>query len=109
MSAKQPRHVNDRRVEDTEDELWRDANGEHEQCYGNNDELFPPQKIGERAATFCERSAEERLHRSHENDGCDEKTDHANGREGRCHRERRFENQKLPNKYIQPREPEETK
>ena len=87
MSAKQPRHVNDCRVEDFKDELWRDADGEHEQCYRNHDEFFPPQKIGERAATFSEWSAKERLHRSHKNNGCDEKADHSNGCECGCHRE----------------------
>src|SRR5262245_37790174 len=104
MSAKHPRHVNDCRVEDTEDELWRDANGEHEECYRDYDDFFASQKIGERAATLCEWSAEERLHRSHKNDRCDEKANHGNGRKGRCHRERAFENQKLANKSVQPRQ-----
>jgi hypothetical protein len=52
MSAKQPCHVNDCRVEDTEDELWRDADDEHEQCYRDYDDFFASQKIGERAATL---------------------------------------------------------
>jgi len=109
MSAKQPRHVNDCRVENTEDELWRDANNEHEQCYRDYDDFFSSQKIGERAATLCEWSAEERLHRSHENNGCEEKTDHRYSRECRCHRERAFENQKLANKSVQPRQTERRK
>src|ERR1051325_7079301 len=109
MSAKQPRHVNDCRVENTEDELWRDANGEHEQCYRDYEDLFASQKVGERTATLCEWSAEKRLHRSHENDGCEEKTDHRNSRECRSHRERAFENQKLANKSVQPRQTERRK
>ena len=102
ISAKQPRHLNDGRIENVEDELWRDADGEHEQRYGNHDKFFPSQKVGERAATFCQRSAEESLHRSEENDGCNEKADDGDGRERRRHRERSFENQKLANKSIQP-------
>ena len=83
--------------------------GEHEQCYGNHDKFFPSQKIGERAATFCKRSAEQRLHRSHKNDGGDEKADHSDGRERRCHRERRFENQKLADESVQPWQTERRK
>ena len=41
ISAKQPRHMNNGRIENVEDELWRDANGEHEQCEGNDDKFFP--------------------------------------------------------------------
>ena len=92
--------MNDGRIENVENELRRYANGEHEQCYGNHNEFFPPQKIGKRTAIFCERSAEESLHRSHKNNGGDEKADHGDGRERRRHRERRFENQKLANKSI---------
>ena len=54
MSAKQPRHLNDRCVEDVEDKLRRDADGKHEQCDRDNDEFFAWQKIGKCAATFCE-------------------------------------------------------
>ena len=79
--------MNDGRIENVEHELRHDADGEHEQCHGNHDKFFPSQKIGERAAIFCERSAKERLHRSHKNDGCDEKADHSNGCECGCHRE----------------------
>src|SRR3954471_10836288 len=100
MSAKQPRHVNHRRIEDVEDELRCDADREHEQCYGNHDEFFSSQKIGKRAATFCERSAEESLHGSYKNDGGDEKAYHGNSRERRRHPERRFEDQKLADKSI---------
>ena len=87
ISAKQPRHLNDGRIENVEDELRHDADGEHEQCHRNHDKFFPSQKIGECAAIFCKRSAKQRLHRSHKNDGCDEKADHGNGRERRRHRE----------------------
>src|SRR6476646_3683429 len=102
-STKQPRHLNERRIENVEDELRCDADGEHEQCYGNHHEFLSSQKIWKRAAIFCERSAEESLHGSYKNDGGDEKAYHGNGRERRRHRERRLENQKLANKSIQPR------
>ena len=101
ISAKQLRHVNDRRIENVEDELRCDADGEHEQCYGNHHEFLSSQKIWKRAAIFCERSAEESLHGSYKNDGGDEKAYHGNGRERRRHRERRFENQKLADKSVQ--------
>ena len=77
--------MNDGRIENVEYELRRDADGEHEQCDRNDDKLFPSQKIGERAATFCEWSAEEGLHHSHKNDGCDEEADHSDGREPSRH------------------------
>jgi len=79
--------MNDGRIENVEHELRHDADGEHEQCYGNHDKFFPSQKVGERAATFCEWSAEERLHRSHENDGCHQKANYGDGRERRRNRE----------------------
>ena len=87
ISAKQPRHLDDGRIENVEDELWRDADGEHEQCYGNHDKFFPSQKVGERAATFCKRSAKQRLHRPHKNDGGDEKANYGNGCESGFHGE----------------------
>ena len=79
--------MNDGRIENVEDELRHDADDEHEKCHRNHDKFFPSQKIGERAATLCEWSAEERLHRSHKNDRCDEKAEHSNGCECGCHRE----------------------
>ncbi len=79
--------MNDGRIENVEQELRRDADGEHEQCDRNHDKFFPLQKIGERAATFCKWSAKQRLHRSHKNDRGDEKADHGNGRKRGRHRE----------------------
>src|SRR6516225_4907211 len=100
-SAKQPRHMNNGGIENVENELWRDADGEHEQRHRNYDKFFATQKIGERAATFRQSSTEKRLHRSHKNDRCHEKADHGNGRERSRHRERAFKNQKLADKSIQ--------
>src|SRR5262245_66249399 len=100
ISTEQPRHMNDGRIENVEDELRKDADGEHEQCYRNHDKFLASQKIRERAAGFCEWSAKEALHRSHKNDGCHEEADHGKGRERRRHRERAFENQKLANKSV---------
>ena len=101
--------MNDGRIENVEDELRCHAYCKHEQCYGDDDKFFPSQKIGERAATFCEWSTEQRLHRSHENDGCDEKADHGNSSERCRHRKRAFENQKLANKSVQPWQTERRK
>ena len=109
VTAKQPRHMNNGGIENVENELWRDANGKHEQCHGNYDKFFAAQKIGERGATFRQSSTEERLHRSHKNDRCHQKADDSNGRERGRHRERAFENQKLADKSVQPRQTERRK
>ena len=80
-SAQQSCHLNDGCVEDVEDELRREANGEHEQRDGHNHERLGSPEIGKPAATLRQRTAEERLHRTRKHDCCDEKTDHGNGRE----------------------------
>src|SRR6266496_469068 len=80
-SGKQARHFSDGRVEDVEDELRRDTDCEHEQSDRNDDELFASQKIGKRAATFDERTAEERLHRAHKRDRRDKQTYHCDSGE----------------------------
>src|SRR6266581_217219 len=85
-SCKQSRHLNDCCFENVENELRRDADGEHQQCHRSDDKFFASQKIRKRAATVCERPTEERLHGAHEDDGCDEKPDHSNGRKRRCDR-----------------------
>ena len=50
VSAEQARHFRDGCVEDVEDELRRDADGEHEQRDRNNDEFFASPKIDNRRA-----------------------------------------------------------
>src|SRR5437899_9657393 len=74
-SGKKSRHLNDGCVENVEDELRRDADGEHEQRDRNDDPLLASPQIRKPAATFRERTAEERLHRAHKHDCCDQKTD----------------------------------
>ena len=39
MSCKQARHLDDGAVENVEEELRRDADGEHQQRHGNDDEI----------------------------------------------------------------------
>src|SRR6266496_3555849 len=85
-SCKQSRHLNDRCVENVENELRCDADGEHQQCYRSNDEFFASQKIRKRAATVCERPTEEGLHGAYEDNGRHEKTDDSDGRKRRCDR-----------------------
>src|SRR5260370_36406114 len=75
-SHKQPRHVNDGCVEDVEDELRIDADGEHQERDGNDDELLAPNEIGETATTCDKWTAENRLHRAHENHCREKKTQH---------------------------------
>ena len=51
-SGKQSRHLNDGCVEDVEDELRRDADGEHEQGDGNDDPFLAALEIGEGRCNF---------------------------------------------------------
>src|SRR6266446_10416764 len=105
-SRKQPRHVNDGCVEDVEDELRIDADGEHQERDGNDDELLAPNEIGETATTFDKWTAEKRLHRAHESHGREKKTQHGD----RCKRssncKRAFENKKFANESVEPRQTE---
>src|SRR5438874_2271116 len=80
-SGKEARHFNDGGVENVEDELRRDADCEHEQSDRNDDELFASQKIGERAATLGQGTAEERLHCARKCDRRDEQTNYCDSRE----------------------------
>lgn len=79
--GKQSRHLNYGGVEDVEDELRGDADGEHKDGDGHDDEFFALQKIGQRAATLSQWSAKEGLHDAHKNDGRHEKPDHRHSRE----------------------------
>src|SRR3982074_3569101 len=85
ISRKQASHLHHGRVEYVEDELRRDTEREHQQRDGNDDPFLIAQKIGKSAATFREWTAEERLHRAHEDDGGDEKAERGDGGEGRRH------------------------
>src|SRR6266550_2283278 len=80
--AEQPRHLNDGCVENVENELRRNPDREHQQRDGDDDELLAADEIGETAATFGERPAEERLHRTHESHSSEKETDHGGGGEG---------------------------
>src|SRR5260370_37290111 len=94
-SRKQPRHVNDGCVEDVEDELRIDADGEHQERDGNADELLAPNEIGETATTFDNWTAEKRLHRAHERHGRENKTHHGDSCKRSSNCERAFENYKF--------------
>lgn len=84
-SGKHPRHLRDGCVENVEDELRRDADGEHEQGHRNNDEFLASQKIGKRPATLSQGTAEERLHGARKCDRRDEQTNYCNaGEPSRC-------------------------
>src|SRR5882724_13250853 len=79
-SSKQPCHLYHGGVENVEEELGRDADGEHEKRDRNYDPLLVRSEIGKSDTGFDERTAEERLHRAHEDDGGEEETEH--GRRG---------------------------
>ena len=71
-SSEQPSHLNDGRVENVENELRGETDGEHEQGHWNDYEFLAPQKVRKRAATFDQRPAEKRLHRTQQNNRRDE-------------------------------------
>src|SRR5712691_11859184 len=73
--------VNDGCVEDVEDKLGRDADGEHQQRDWNDDPLFRSQEIGKVAATLSQGAAKERLHCARKHDRRDKQTDHRHGSE----------------------------
>ena len=85
--AEQSRHLNDGGVEDVENKLRRDPDGEHEQRDGNNDPFLAAPEIGKGVTTLRQRTAEERLHHAHEDDGGNEKADYGDGCERRGDRE----------------------
>src|SRR5439155_11236322 len=99
-SGKQSRHLDDSCIENVEDELRGDADDEHEQCHRNDDELFASQEIGERAATFGQGTAEERLHGARKCNRRDEQANYCDSGERSRHRERAFENEKFANESI---------
>src|SRR5712692_10476091 len=99
-SGKQTRHLDDGCVEDVEDELGRDADRKHEQRDGDNDELLIQSKIDKGAATFGERTAEERLHRAHKRDCRDQQTDHGDGGKRSRDGEGTFKDEKLADESV---------
>ena len=78
MLAEQSRHLNDGGVEDIEDELRIDADREHQQRGRDDDEFFVADEVGETAATFGERPAEEGLHHAHESHGREKQAEDCN-------------------------------
>ena len=80
--GEQARHVNGSCVEDVENKLRRNPDREHQKRDRDDDKLLASDEIGETAATFGERAAEERLHRTHESDGGEKQTEHCDGGEG---------------------------
>src|SRR5436190_14477421 len=104
MSGKQVRHLDDGAVENVEEELRRDADGEHQQRHGNDDEFLATEEIGKRATVFRERTAKEHLHGAQKSDGSEEQAQDSNRRRNHREAERAFENQELADETIQARE-----
>src|SRR5205807_3328422 len=100
------RHLHYGRIENVEQELRRDANGEHEQCYRHDDEPFAWPEVRECRAVRVERSAKQRLHYSHERDRSEKQAEHGNSGVWRGCAKRTFENQEFTDKAVQSRQTE---
>ena len=96
------RKVRDRGVKDGGDELRRDSDREHKQCYRHDGPSFGQAKIWRNAAAFRQRSAEKRLHRPHKNDGGDKQPKHRDRAVTGHECEGAFENQEFAHKAVQP-------
>ena len=101
ISDKQPRHLDDGAVEDVEEELGRDADGEHEKGDRNYYPLLVRPELGKSDTGFDERAAEKRLHRAHKNNGSEEKTDYRHRGKRGSNSEGTFEDEKFADKSVQ--------
>src|SRR5437763_5876696 len=100
-SRKQPRHLHNGGVENVEKELRDNADGEHEQCDRNYQPLLVRPELGKSDTGFDERAAEERLHRTHEDNGSEEETENRHSGERSGHGEGTFEDKKFADKSVQ--------
>src|SRR2546423_13719986 len=97
-SSKQPRHLYHGGVENVEEELGGDADGEHEKGDRNYYPLLVRSELRKSDTAFDERAAEERLHCTHENNGGEEETDTGHCRKRRGQGEGTFEDEKFADK-----------
>src|SRR2546430_4031771 len=98
-SGKQPCHLRNRGVENVEEELGRDADGEHEKCDRDHPLLVRPE-IGKSVTGFNERPAEKRLHYTHKDDGGKEETEHGHRGERGSNSEGTFEDKKFADESV---------
>src|SRR4029077_11097686 len=99
-SSKQPRHLYHGRVENAEEELGRDADGEHEKGDRNYYPLLVGPELGKSDTGFDERAAEKRLQRAHEDNGSEEETENRHRGKGSCNGEGTFEDEKFADKSV---------
>src|SRR5690242_14656435 len=109
FSGKQPRHVHNGIVKHVEKELGSDANGEHEENDWNNRPSLVSFQIGETGDGFSKRTAEERLHSAHKDNGGEKETKHRDSGIAGGDSEGTFENEKLADKSIKPGQSERRK
>src|SRR6266550_256298 len=101
LSGKQPRHLYNGGVKNVEEELRRDTDHEHEKRDWNNRPLLVRLEIGKIGAGFSERTAEERLHRAHKDNGSKKETKHRDGGIAGSDGKGTFEDEKLADKAVQ--------
>src|SRR6478736_4490797 len=75
-SSKQPRHLYHGGIENVEEELGRDADGEHEKGGRDYYPLLVRPELGKSDTGFDERAAEKRLHYAHKHNGGEKETDY---------------------------------
>jgi hypothetical protein len=102
--GKEPGHLHDGRVEDVEEKLRGDADGEHEQGHGHDDQFLAPQKIWEGGAVLGQWSAEERLHGAQENNGGNEQANHGHGGVRGGDSKRALKNKEFADESVQARQ-----
>src|SRR5437763_533462 len=100
-SGKQPCHVHNSGVKNVEEELRGDANREHEKCDGNNRPFFVRAEIEEGRAGPRKRTAEERLHSAHKDNGGEKETKHRDGGIAGSNGKGTFKNEKLADKSVE--------
>src|SRR5437868_3501156 len=109
FSGKQPCHLHNGIVKNVEKKLGNDANREDEENDWNNRPFLVSFEIGETGDSFSKRTAEERLHSAHKDNGGEKETKHRDGGIAGRDSEGTFENQKLADKSIKPGQPERRK
>src|SRR5437868_11789624 len=99
-SSKQPCHLYHSGVENVEEELGCDADGEHKKCDRNYYPLLVRPELGKSHIGFAERAAEERLHHAYENNGGEEETGNRHRGERSGHGEGPFKDKKFADKSV---------
>src|SRR5437588_13117952 len=100
-SSKQPCHLYHGGVENVEEELGRDADGEHEKGDRNYYPLLVRPELGKSDTGFDKRAAEKRLQHAHKHNGGEEETDYRHRGKRGSNSEGTCEDEKLADKSVE--------